>query len=96
MLLHRLRKRAEDNSHVCEFFFECGCYRDTIEHRIYRHTRQALLFLERNAEFEIGVADRLSGFVAASPEGWFRILPGLLEEQGGLDGFFMARLVHKG
>jgi 16S rRNA (cytosine967-C5)-methyltransferase len=53
-------------------------------------------FLERNAEFEIGVADRLSGFVAASPEGWFRILPGLLEEQGGLDGFFMARLVHKG
>ena len=28
-----------------------------------------------------------------SPQGWVRILPGLLEGQGGLDGFFMARLV---
>ncbi|MEP7129657.1 MAG: RsmB/NOP family class I SAM-dependent RNA methyltransferase [Sphingomicrobium sp.] len=31
--------------------------------------------------------------VTSSSEGWVRILPGLLEEQGGLDGFFMARLV---
>ena len=31
----------------------------------------------------------LPDFVAPSPEGWVRILPGLLEEQGGLDGFFM-------
>ena len=30
---------------------------------------------------------------AATTAGWIRILPGLLEEQGGLDGFFMARLV---
>ena len=28
-----------------------------------------------------------------STEGWVRILPGLLEDEGGLDGFFMARLV---
>jgi len=28
-------------------------------------------------------------------EGWLRILPGMLEEQGGLDGFFVARLVRK-
>ena len=27
------------------------------------------------------------------PKGWVRILPGLLEAEGGLDGFFMARLV---
>ena len=35
----------------------------------------------------------LPDFATASPQGWIRILPGLLEEQGGLDGFFMARLV---
>jgi 16S rRNA (cytosine967-C5)-methyltransferase len=31
--------------------------------------------------------------VSVAPEGWVRILPGLLEAEGGLDGFFMARLV---
>jgi 16S rRNA (cytosine967-C5)-methyltransferase len=35
----------------------------------------------------------LPEFVAPSSEGWVRILPGLLEAQGGLDGFFIARLV---
>ncbi len=35
----------------------------------------------------------LPDFLSPSPEGWVRILPGVLEEQGGLDGFFMARLV---
>jgi 16S rRNA (cytosine967-C5)-methyltransferase len=35
----------------------------------------------------------LPDFVSPSREGWARILPGLLEPQGGLDGFFMARLV---
>ena len=29
----------------------------------------------------------------STAEGWVRILPGLLEAEGGLDGFFMARLV---
>ena len=28
-----------------------------------------------------------------APEGWVRILPGMLDEHGGLDGFFIARLV---
>ena len=32
-------------------------------------------------------------FVTPQDGGSVRILPGLLEEQGGLDGFFMARLV---
>jgi 16S rRNA (cytosine967-C5)-methyltransferase len=32
-------------------------------------------------------------FVTSSPEGWTRVLPDLLEPQGGLDGFFIARLV---
>ena len=35
----------------------------------------------------------LPDFAAPSENGWVRILPGLLEEEGGLDGFFMARLV---
>jgi 16S rRNA (cytosine967-C5)-methyltransferase len=38
----------------------------------------------------------LPGFVTPSPEGWVRVLPGTLEAEGGLDGFFMARLVRKG
>jgi 16S rRNA (cytosine967-C5)-methyltransferase len=38
----------------------------------------------------------LPGFVSATERGWARILPGTLEEQGGLDGFFMARLVRRG
>ena len=41
-------------------------------------------------------AGELPNFVTPSPEGWVRILPGLVEEQGGLDGFFMARLVARG
>ncbi len=31
--------------------------------------------------------------VTSSTEGWVRILPGMLAEAGGLDGFFVARLV---
>ncbi len=31
--------------------------------------------------------------VASSPEGWVRILPGMLADAGGLDGFFVARLL---
>jgi 16S rRNA (cytosine967-C5)-methyltransferase len=38
----------------------------------------------------------LPDFVTSSPPGWVRILPGLIEEQGGLDGFFMTRLVRTG
>ena len=37
--------------------------------------------------------DELPAFATASTEGWVRILPGLLDDAGGLDGFFMARLV---
>jgi len=38
----------------------------------------------------------LPDFASPSTEGWVRILPGLLEDQGGLDGFFIARLVRRG
>lgn len=30
--------------------------------------------------------------IIPSPEGWVRTLPGMLDEEGGLDGFFIARL----
>ena len=49
-------------------------------------------FLADHPDFAIQPGG-LPDFVTPSPEGWLRILPGLLEQQGGLDGFFMARLV---
>ena len=54
-------------------------------------------FLEANPGFAIEPPrpSELPPFVPASPHGSVRILPGLLEQQGGLDGFFMARLVRR-
>jgi 16S rRNA (cytosine967-C5)-methyltransferase len=51
-------------------------------------------FLERYPDYvaEVAAPGELPSFVPPSA-GPVRILPGLLEEQGGLDGFFMARLV---
>ena len=50
-------------------------------------------FLARHPDFKIDAPRDLPHFVPISSEGWIRILPGLLEAEGGLDGFFMARLV---
>ncbi|GAA4709734.1 RsmB/NOP family class I SAM-dependent RNA methyltransferase [Sphingomonas lutea] len=52
-------------------------------------------WLAANQGFAIAVpADgELPAVMTPSPEGWVRILPGLIEAEGGLDGFFMARLV---
>jgi 16S rRNA (cytosine967-C5)-methyltransferase len=51
-------------------------------------------FLARNAAFRPDPSNpgELPGFVTSSPEGWVRVLPGMLEDEGGLDGFFVARL----
>ncbi len=51
-------------------------------------------FLARNAAFRPDPPNpgELPGFVTSSPEGWVRVLPGMLENEGGLDGFFVARL----
>ena len=40
-------------------------------------------------------ADELPDGLSPSPEGWLRTDPGMLAEAGGLDGFFIARLVYK-
>ena len=53
-------------------------------------------FVERHPKFQIGPLSGLPDFVPAAEGGWARILPGLLEAEGGLDGFFMARLVRRG
>ena len=55
-------------------------------------------FLAGNPDFTIGAphSGELPAFVPISPEGWVRILPGLLGPEGGLDGFFVARLVRAG
>jgi 16S rRNA (cytosine967-C5)-methyltransferase len=52
-------------------------------------------FLQRHRNFALAAPapGELPDFVTASGEGWIRILPGVLEDEGGLDGFFMARLV---
>jgi 16S rRNA (cytosine967-C5)-methyltransferase len=34
--------------------------------------------------------------VTPHSRGWLRILPGMLENEGGLDGFFTAHLVRAG
>jgi 16S rRNA (cytosine967-C5)-methyltransferase len=55
-------------------------------------------FLAGNADFEIESPKpgEIPDFVTPAAEGWGRILPGLLEAEGGLDGFFIARLVRRG
>jgi 16S rRNA (cytosine967-C5)-methyltransferase len=50
-------------------------------------------FLGRHPEFRLDQAKGLPPIVPVASEGWVRILPGLLEAEGGLDGFFMVRLV---
>ena len=52
-------------------------------------------FLAANCDFSLETADHLPDFVGPRGRGWTRILPGLLEAEGGLDGFFMARLVRR-
>jgi 16S rRNA (cytosine967-C5)-methyltransferase len=49
-------------------------------------------FLRENAAFRLDRSAILPDFVPIASAGWVRILPGILEPEGGLDGFFMARL----
>jgi len=52
-------------------------------------------FLADHFQFSIDPPRGLPDFVPVADLGWIRILPGLLEPEGGLDGFFMARLVRR-
>ncbi len=53
-------------------------------------------FLVAHPGFRLDQPAGLPDFVTPDPNGNVRILPGLLEDQGGLDGFFVARLVRGG
>lgn len=50
-------------------------------------------FLAGRPDFRIEFAPTIAAGVAPHPSGWLRILPGMLEDEGGLDGFFTAHLV---
>ena len=50
-------------------------------------------FLDAHPDFRLDKPSDLPDFAAPDPTGRVRILPGVLEAEGGLDGFFMARLV---
>jgi 16S rRNA (cytosine967-C5)-methyltransferase len=53
-------------------------------------------FLSGHADFALAAPAELPRFAQPSERGLVRILPGLLEGEGGLDGFFIARLVRRG
>lgn len=53
-------------------------------------------FLEQSDDFTLQEPVELPDFARPSKGGLVRILPGLLEAEGGLDGFFIARLVRRG
>ncbi|RDE04732.1 RsmB/NOP family class I SAM-dependent RNA methyltransferase [Sphingomonas aracearum] len=51
-------------------------------------------FLARDGRFSLDPvqADELPAGIAPAAQGWVRTLPGMLEAEGGCDGFFIARL----
>jgi len=53
-------------------------------------------FLETNSDFRIHSPELIAEWLRPTNDGFVRILPGLLESEGGLDGFFTARLVRHG
>ena len=55
-------------------------------------------FLDRTPGFTVSPPQpsELPAFVVPTGAGFVRVVPGLLEAQGGLDGFFIARLVAPG
>lgn len=66
----------------------CSLEPEEGEHQIER-------FLSEYPEFAIDpvLSDELPEGLVAHERGWLRTLPGMLVEQGGLDGFFMVRLM---
>ena len=52
-------------------------------------------FLAGRDNFRLDLPSELPEFVRPTDRGIVRILPGLLEAEGGLDGFFIARLVRR-
>ena len=59
---------------------------------------QAEAFLARHPEYatQAATADELPAGIEANAQGHIRTMPPMLAEQGGLDGFFVARFVRAG
>jgi 16S rRNA (cytosine967-C5)-methyltransferase len=59
---------------------------------------QISAFLERNGDYHITppAPDALPANIVPDASGALRILPGMMEDEGGLDGFFVARLLRTG
>ncbi|MCM8730413.1 RsmB/NOP family class I SAM-dependent RNA methyltransferase [Hephaestia sp. GCM10023244] len=55
-------------------------------------------FLAAHPDFAIDpvLPDELPETITAHPRGWLRTLPGMLAEEGGCDGFFIARMMRVG
>jgi 16S rRNA (cytosine967-C5)-methyltransferase len=53
-------------------------------------------FLAERPDYRLEPAPMLVDGVTPHPKGWLRVLPGMLEDKGGLDGFFTAHLVRTG
>ncbi|MDQ3144233.1 MAG: methyltransferase domain-containing protein [Pseudomonadota bacterium] len=58
--------------------------------------RQIDAFLAERPDYRIEPVQQIVDGVTPHKRGWLRILPGMIEEQGGLDGFFAAHLVRSG
>ena len=50
-------------------------------------------FLAERSDFRLEPAPAAVDGVTPHRSGWLRVLPGMLEAEGGLDGFFTAHLV---
>ncbi|MGK6318748.1 RsmB/NOP family class I SAM-dependent RNA methyltransferase [Sphingomonas sp. DT-204] len=55
-------------------------------------------FMAERRDFAIdpALADELPDDLVAHPRGWVRTLPGMMADVGGLDGFFIARMMRTG
>jgi 16S rRNA (cytosine967-C5)-methyltransferase len=53
-------------------------------------------FLSEHRDATLEAPAELPEFARPTERGWVRILPGTLEQEGGVDGFFIARLVRRG
>jgi 16S rRNA (cytosine967-C5)-methyltransferase len=56
---------------------------------------QVTAFLAEHPEFALQPAKPDIPGITPTAEGWLRILPGMLDDAGGLDGFFIAHLVRR-
>lgn len=87
---HRLLDAAADRVKPGGRLVYCTCSLEREEGET-----QIIAFLRRNPAFRIvpaGPAAVGAPAESLTPEGWLRILPSMLAERGGLDGFFAAKL----